>query len=221
MCGLQECKMLRSTAIHIFILFLSPLGYRSSELDKHPSEVWTARWRDAGHQDGHGSGAKHRRNPLHGGEPVRGEGMLMHFRRLSNRPVSLINIRTHPVDVISISCSRQGDMSRAKQFYESTLGLQQSFSPARERLRAIQCEELFGQQQSHGGPMKKNTSKNGAVDSTWCIMFWLIWPQPPLVRMDSFPCFVRFCLQNRRDYCTSSLAVTRNFHGFGIIRMQD
>lgn len=37
------------------------------------------------------------------------------------------------------------DFERAKLFLESTLGLQQSFSPARERLRAILCLQLINE----------------------------------------------------------------------------
>ena len=35
-------------------------------------------------------------------------------------------------------CS-QGDLEKAVSFYQSTLALQSSFEPAKERLRAIQC----------------------------------------------------------------------------------
>ena len=35
--------------------------------------------------------------------------------------------------------SPQGDLEKAVSFYQSTLALQSSFEPAKERLRAIQC----------------------------------------------------------------------------------
>lgn len=38
--------------------------------------------------------------------------------------------------------SLQGDMEKATAFYQSTLALQSSFEPARDRLRAIQCATL-------------------------------------------------------------------------------
>ena len=39
--------------------------------------------------------------------------------------------------------SKQEDWTKASKFYESTLALQSSFSPAQERLRAIRCEHVL------------------------------------------------------------------------------